>query len=46
MYDKLFSVKQLNIEDKAWDEKLEEFDGDYDFVREQNEDGEEGRVHN
>ncbi|KAG8242137.1 hypothetical protein J6590_071888 [Homalodisca vitripennis] len=34
-------VKQLNIQDKAWDEKLDEFEGDFDFVKEGNEDGEE-----
>lgn len=35
-------VSQLSIEDKAWDEKLDEFKGDFDFVKEENEDGEEG----
>uniref|UniRef100_A0A1B6I9A6 F-box domain-containing protein n=1 Tax=Homalodisca liturata TaxID=320908 RepID=A0A1B6I9A6_9HEMI len=34
-------VKQLNIQDKAWDEKLDEFEGDFDFVKQENEDGKE-----
>ncbi|XP_054271759.1 transmembrane protein 183 [Macrosteles quadrilineatus] len=43
-FDVVREVKHLNIEDKAWDEKLEEFDGDFDFVKEENEDGEEVMV--
>lgn len=31
-------IKQLNFEEKPWYEK-EEFDGDFDLVREENEDG-------
>ncbi|XP_044740602.1 transmembrane protein 183B [Chrysoperla carnea] len=39
-------VKHLVVESdtRAWDEKLEEFEGDFDFVREENEDGTESVV--
>lgn len=32
-------MKQMDGDDRSWDEKLADFDGDFDFVKEENEDG-------
>lgn len=32
-------MKKMEIDDRAWDEKVEEFEGDFDFVEQENEDG-------
>jgi hypothetical protein len=40
-----FTVKQLTTktDDRAWYEKLEDYEGDFEFVDEDGEDGEQGR---
>jgi hypothetical protein len=46
--DVYFPVKQLTTEtdNRAWYEKLEDYEGDFEFVDEDGEDGESGKKNN